>query len=372
MRTQRPGRLELRESRAARPGGAGLRGTRRGHAGRDGALRRGRARRRPARAARGHTRRAVRVRLNEPVVVRLRAARRQPRGPCRASRPEDGVGSGAGKRPAHCSGASVGSDEADRRVGGLSHVHRPLVDGSEAARERLDGCRALLVPVEVARRALLEPQPVVLRRLLEEVRRVLEDVAPQPPRAGGRATPRPAPRRARPRATGRARARRSAAAPAPARPARAPRRRTARQNPPQPIPRPPRRRGSARAPRARRTRARPPRAPQRGRTRPAADWRPSDLALLTLDLGEVGAARAFELQMLADGVVEQSHAVPEQATPWKRRRERCAATGRRRWLAPCDSCRTASPRTARRPPPPPARPCRPSRRWPARRPRTRP
>src|SRR4051812_29399863 len=36
--------------------------------------------------------------------------------------------------------------------------------------------RALLVEVEVARRALLEPQPVVLRRLLQEVRRLLQQV----------------------------------------------------------------------------------------------------------------------------------------------------------------------------------------------------
>src|SRR3954452_18619021 len=34
-----------------------------------------------------------------------------------------------------------------------------------------------VVEVEVARRALLEPEPIVLRRLLEELRRALEDVA---------------------------------------------------------------------------------------------------------------------------------------------------------------------------------------------------
>ena len=36
--------------------------------------------------------------------------------------------------------------------------------------------RALLVEVEVARRALLEPQAVVVGRLLEELRGLLEDV----------------------------------------------------------------------------------------------------------------------------------------------------------------------------------------------------
>ena len=103
-------------------------------------------------------------------------------------------------------------------------------------------------------------------------------------------------------------------------------------------------------------------------TRPAA-WRRAPRAP-GAPPRRIGAASALELQMLADGVVEQSHA-GRKATPRKRRRERGAAAGRRRTTGPCGSCRTASPRTARRPRRPPARPCWRRRRWPARRRRTR-
>ena len=87
-------------------------------------------------------------------------------------------------------------------------MHRPRGGAPEGALGALDGCRgALLVPVEVARRRLLEPQPVVLGRLLEEVRRLLQHVlggrlaGSRRRRAGARAPRRRAPRRARRRAT---------------------------------------------------------------------------------------------------------------------------------------------------------------------------
>ena len=127
--------------------------------------------------------------------------------------------------------ASVGSDEADRRDGRPHTMHRPVVRRSEGASiARWTGVGALLVPVEVARRALLEPQPVVLGRLLEEVRRVLQHVLggllALLARVGERLLGR-APRRAPPRATDRSRAAAGGGSGA-GRAARAPRRRTAR------------------------------------------------------------------------------------------------------------------------------------------------
>ena len=43
--------------------------------------------------------------------------------------------------------------------------------------------------------------------------------------------------------------------------------------------------------------------------------RAQHLALLTLHLARIGAAGALELQMLSDGVVEQSHRRPERLLP---------------------------------------------------------
>ena len=337
-RAQRPARVRPRPGRRAAGGRhGGVRDLAPVHGVRQVAAdRRGRRRRR------GH-RRGADVVLER--ALRLRAARQQPRGPCRASRPESGVGSGAGETTRPGSGASVGSDEAGRLrdLAGVVGGYGVALKARCLARGRVSG--ALLVPVEVARRALLEPQAVVLGRLLEEVRRLLQDVlarSSSPAGAGGRAPPRPAPRRARPRATRWPRGRGSGGgAPAAGSAAStastsngsrgAGQARVARRAPPQPArapdevldgrlggrrdPRPvPRRRDGRLGSRLRLARLRPgaSAAPLGGlaRARELGAARGTErLVLLPRDLLRIRTVLALELKMLADCVVEQSHAV---------------------------------------------------------------